>query len=118
MTAALPDIGDVVPAGEADEALFRELREVLVRHASERRFGLVLLHQHFDLTDDEILVETVDVASRTLTVRPAPLTSLESTSSIATNWRLDDARVVQKCVQVCPGGSSTDHQGWPSHQNL
>lgn len=57
MTQRLPDIDEVEHLSAADEPLMRELREVLGRHGAERRFGLMLLHEHFAIGEDEVLVE-------------------------------------------------------------
>lgn len=118
MPARLPDIDDVVPLADADEQLIAELRGVLDRHGAVQRFGITLLHQHFDVTDDEVLVETVDPTTRTLTIRPESAAQFEGMKSIETQWRLDDPHGMLRCVQVCPGGSSSNHQGWPSHQSV
>lgn len=65
----LPDIEEVSPLSERDEACFREIKEILRQHDSLRRFGLCLLHEHFQTSDDEILVEVCDPETRTLISR-------------------------------------------------
>lgn len=118
MASRLPDISEVEHLTAKDDELVRELREVLRRHDATGRFGLMLLHQHFDIADDEILVETVDVEGRTLTVRPLPAAPYVDMRSIETQWRLDTDSVLQRYVQVCPGPSTDTHNGFPEHQNL
>jgi hypothetical protein len=118
MATRLPDIDQVIPMGPTDDQLMADLRCVLDQHGALERFGITLLHQHFDLGDDEVLVESVDPTTRTLTIRPKTASQFEGMRSIETQWRLDDARGMLRCVQVCPGGSSSEHQGWPSHQNI
>jgi hypothetical protein len=67
-----------------------EVREVLARHGRLDRFGLTLLHSHFDLANDEILVETVDKAGRTLTTRPLSAAATEPGATLVeSSWRLD-----------------------------
>jgi hypothetical protein len=114
----LPDIDEVEHISENDEDLLQELREVLLKHGAEARFGLMLLHQHFPIADDEILVETVDAAGRTLTVRPQSAAAYRGIRSVETQWRLDVTGALQRCVQVCPGPNNEDHNGFPEHQNL
>lgn len=63
---SLPDINDVDPLSPADHACIEEIREVLLRRGCLQRFGLMLLHRHFPLSDDEILVESIDVQTESL----------------------------------------------------
>jgi hypothetical protein len=42
-----------------------------------RRFGIALLHSHFELADDEMLLETTDVEKREHWVRPVKKSFLE-----------------------------------------
>jgi hypothetical protein len=98
----LPEIADVQRWSAADEKLFDELRAVLEKHGAIARFGITLLHKHFDVADDEVLVEVCDRESRTLLTRPLPATGLSATNVIETNWRFDVPNVVaRKCWQVC-----------------
>lgn len=66
--STLNDVDVVEPLGEHDHAVLSELRDVLIRHGFTSRFGICLLHRHFDLADDEIAVEDTDVGSRVSTV--------------------------------------------------
>jgi hypothetical protein len=47
-------IHETPPRQESDDACFQEIKEVLKRHGLEHRYGLTLLHKHFELSDDEI----------------------------------------------------------------
>lgn len=40
------------------------------KHGKTRRFGAILLHQHFMLASDELLVEHCDIEQRVLTTAP------------------------------------------------
>ncbi|AJT64543.3 hypothetical protein T261_2872 [Streptomyces lydicus] len=42
---------------------------ILEKHGNLERFGLCLLHEHFPLAADEILVEAADAESRTFQTR-------------------------------------------------
>jgi hypothetical protein len=57
MATRLPDIDQVIPMGPTDDQLMADLRCVLDQHGALERFGITLLHQHFDLGDDEVLVQ-------------------------------------------------------------
>ena len=66
----LKNIDDVEPIGDGDSACLEEIRQVLERHHCLDRFGLALLHSHFDIAEDELLLETTNVAEREHWVRP------------------------------------------------
>jgi hypothetical protein len=95
----LPDINDVDPLSPADHACIEEIREVLLRRGCLQRFGLMLLHRHFPLSDDEILVESVDVQNRVITQIPRK-TALVGTG-IETAWRFDMFKETQRCETLC-----------------
>jgi hypothetical protein len=104
----LLDIGEVVPRSDADDACLTEIRDVLRRHGALDRFGILLLHSHFSLDSDEILVEQVDVESRTQTIRPIGRTDAEGMSTVETQWILTTDSPVMTCVQYC---QVTDNRG-------
>ena len=97
----LPDIDDVAPLSDSDAACLSEIREVLDRHDALDRFGLTLLHEHFDLEHDEVLVEETDPETRTLTIRPQRESDIKADTLIQTNWRLDTVEGLVGCSQVC-----------------
>ena len=108
------DINVVQPISSQDEACMAELRDVLKRHDRMDRFGLCLLHSHFDIGDDEILLETCDDETRTLTIRPVKKSELDHDDLIFTNWSFDQPGEIQACskkdhmtaLQAC---SKKDH---------
>jgi hypothetical protein len=106
----LPDIRDALPLGPGDEALMGDLHEVLKKHSALKRFGITLLHKHFDLAPDEVLVENAHRVDRTLLVKPAKASEFEGVKSIETSWRLDSGKPVMNCKCIDSGG---DH----SHQS-
>jgi len=48
----LRNIDDVQPVNDGDTDCLVEIREVLRRHGKLDRFGVALLHSHFDLAND------------------------------------------------------------------
>ena len=84
--AALPHLHDLPPFDPSDAACMAELQAVLARHGKASRFGVGLLHRHFALADHERLVETVDEATRTLTVRPVEADALPEAKP--SQWQL------------------------------
>ena len=95
----LPDIDDVTPFGSQDQDCIDELCQVLDRYGALERFGIMLLHQHFELGPDEVLVEAADVDSRVLTIRPQKVGQLGST--IETSWRFGPLTGQQRCETLC-----------------
>ena len=110
----LPLIEDVRLRSGADDALFAEIREVLERHGAAARFGICLLHRHFDVADDEVLLETCDVASRTLVLRPRPESECSGNSIVETSWRLDSPGITQRCQTKCDNSSFGHTRGHSS----
>lgn len=69
---ALPDI-DVTSAGLLamdDHACLAEIGRCLVEKRANERFGATLLHSHFPVRDDEILVEEAHADPQLITLRP------------------------------------------------
>lgn len=97
---ALRHIDDVAPLSEADFAVLAEIGDVLRKHGLNERFGVCLLHKHFDVAEDEELVEETDEERRvsTLSVRPRG----DSSNAIETMWRFSTGpSAVTKCERKC-----------------
>lgn len=105
--ARLPDISEVRPLSDSDEACMTEIAAVLRRHGCLDRFGVTLLHKHFPVADEEVLVESCDVAGRTLTIKPVPKSELDGLDYTETSWDLATGKPQMACVCVKMG---KDHQ--------
>jgi hypothetical protein len=103
-TTRLPDIDDVRPYGPDDDACFDDLRAVLEKHGALNRFGITLLHQHFDLRDDEVIVENVDKENRILLSTPVQSTGIGN--SVETSWRFEEKEKKKK-QKVCESRCNT-----------
>ncbi|WP_299460622.1 hypothetical protein [uncultured Microscilla sp.] len=107
--AALQDITEVRPYdAEKDKALFNDLRKVLEAHGAKDRFGVTLLHDHFEVNDGEQMIETHDPITRELTIKPYRTGSMKHELQ-ATNWKFDGGEVValQFCVPTGQGHIGT-----------
>lgn len=114
----LPDIDEVEPLSDLDQPCLTEIRAVLVKHDVLRRFGITLLHEHFEVADDEILVETIDVETRTLTSRPEKIAELGDYNSVETSWRLDDDPIAMaRCTSACRPATFTESRHKQVHIN-
>ncbi|GHH89114.1 hypothetical protein GCM10018793_70980 [Streptomyces sulfonofaciens] len=98
----LPHVREVEPFSEKDQPCFEEVREVLKKHGALSRFGLTLLHQHFDMADNEVLLETTDVENRVQTLTVKKKSDLDSV--LETAWRLDSHEILTGCRIVCVQG--------------
>ena len=97
--STLDHIGDVEPIGEGDAACLEEIRQVLAKHGGLSRFGVTLLHSHFDMADDEVLMETTDLSLREHRIRPMKASELEANGIIAQTTMVvfDDKGVSMGC---------------------
>ena len=95
----LKHISDVKPIGESDAECLEEIRRVLQKHNCLRRFGLSLLHNHFELGDDEMMLETTDMEKREQWVRPVKRSFLEENgiTALTTVLTFDEKGYNQSC---------------------
>src|SRR5437773_800453 len=98
---AVPDIDEVEPVSEKDQVCIQAIREVLEKHGALRRFGITLLHEHFTIAEDEVMMEFVDKEARTLTTRPVKAADYLANTSVETVWRLDSQIGLRRCEQLC-----------------
>lgn len=71
--------------------------EVLSRHGKLNPFGLSLLHDHFEMAEDEVLKETCDPQTRTLTMSPVKDSSLAGQTTITTMINVETGKPIVKC---------------------
>ena len=101
--AAILNISETNPLTSNEKDCLREVRDVLSRFGCLDTFGVSLIHKHFEIGDDEALLETIDVDSRTLTIRPVKKDDLGP--SVETQWHLRDGEAFVVCPVFCsPGG--------------
>jgi hypothetical protein len=102
--SALPYMSDVQGLSEKDIPCLKEIRDVLAKHQMLERFGINLLHKHFEIKDTEILVETIDFEKRTLMTTPKDRSVIGD--CVETSWSLseNDARIAcgkTHCWSTC-----------------
>lgn len=116
-TKGLKHIDEILPLNDNDSACMEELKSVLQKHKALGRFGITLLHKHFEMEDDEVLLEECDEESRMLILKPVKQDSIKNQKSIETNWRLDTLTSMAKCVSLCQYDPSTPgrHNGIKKH---
>lgn len=94
-------IMNVKPIGDNDRECLSEIRDVLARYGKLDRFGVTLLHNHFPVEADEVLVETEDTRRRRLVSEPEKKSLVRKSSSIETAWRLCLGEEILDCLSVC-----------------
>jgi hypothetical protein len=101
---------DIKPLNEGDRDVMEALREVLIKHNAIDRFGITLLHEHFQIGEDEILLETNHRADRSMTIRPHKGTP---EGTIETAWRFTRERSGPVGFLRCRGEWYWDHSTTP-----
>jgi hypothetical protein len=98
----LTDIEDIRPLDESDTVVFAELEAVLRRHKAINRFGITLLHRHFELAEGEVLVESTDCVARTQTVEVKLAREVfDGGRLLQTQWAFADSEGTLVCRGWC-----------------
>ena len=92
------DIDDIEPVNDSDSKCMEEVRDVLKKHNRLDRFGLALLHKHFDLQDDEIMLERSFENERKLVLKPEKIKNIGD-NKIGTIYALKEG---VQAVAFCP----------------
>lgn len=109
--ANIADLHDVPALSDDDLECMRDIREVLARHRKLDRFALHLVHKHFDLQPDELLVEYNDAGPREQYFRVEKATPHILANSIPTTWTLEANEPLARCVCATrPGGHLGRHE--------
>lgn len=111
--ASTRDIHDVEPISDKDAEVLSELREVLLKHNAVERFGVTLIHKHFDLAENEQLVEFTDVDNRRLTIQP--VSENKRLTTIETSWKFSPGPSGKQPLTVCVFRCYYDSQSTPQH---
>ena len=109
----LLDVDEVEPFCQKDEIIFKEIREILERHSALNRFGINLLHRHFDLQEDECILETTDAESRRQIIEVTNAAVLQNGRVIETQWAFNDNGTV-----ACRGFCHYDRGHPHRHQSV
>jgi len=99
------DLHDCEPLNEADFACMNDIRAVLEKHGKLDRFALHLIHKHFDIAEDEVLVEYSEATSREQFFRVEKSDSETARHAIPTTWTLEHIQPMARCVCAYRQGS-------------
>src|SRR5262245_41027366 len=95
--ARIADLHDTPPLADDDVACMQAIREVLIMHNKLDRFALHLIRKHFDLAEDEVLVEYSEASTREQYFRVEPRTPDILENSIPTTWTLEHMSPTAHC---------------------
>ena len=99
--SSLVDVDDVEPITDQDYVVLNEVKEVLQKHGVMDRFGVCLLHRHFDVKEEELAVEYTDVENRISTIKVEAAGGVKG-PFLETMWRFSDRpHEVTACVRRC-----------------
>lgn len=86
----LSNLMDVHELSEKDDTCLKELQEVIEKYGLTSKFGVALLHKHFEIEKDEVLLETNNPIERTLQASPIKMSEVQNDDYATTLWRFDN----------------------------
>ncbi|WP_027879261.1 hypothetical protein [Mesoflavibacter zeaxanthinifaciens] len=86
----LPTLTDVHEISAKDDLCLKELQSVIEKYGLTSKFGVALLHKHFSIGDDEVLLEKNDPVEKLLTSSPIKISEINNEGYATTIWRFDD----------------------------
>jgi len=80
------DFGSTSSVSHDDEAVLTDIAERLQAHGKTERFGVRLIRNPLGLSENEVLVETCDIADRTLHCSIGERAGVSADNNIETTW--------------------------------
>jgi hypothetical protein len=113
------DFGFTSPVSPDDEAVLAGIADRLRAHGKTERFGVRLIRNPLGLLENEVLLETCDIAHLTLHCSVGERDSVRAGTTIETSWQWEPSlsktgpKVKQRCMAGCT--SSTDGHWFGPH---
>jgi hypothetical protein len=116
------DFGSTSPLSPDDEPVLAGIAQRLQAHGKTERFGARLIRNPLGLLENEVLVETCDVAHRTLHCSVGEHDSVHAGTTIETTWQWKPSpsktgpRAIRRCSYSCfndGSGHTSTHMGGP-----
>jgi hypothetical protein len=101
------DFGSTSSVSPDDEAVLAGISERLQAHGKSERFGVRLIRNPLGLGDNEVLLETCDIAYRTLHCSVGERDGDRAANAVETSWQWEPSlsktrpRPIQKCASLC-----------------
>ena len=100
--AHMKHVTEVEPVTEKDRSILEAIKAVLLEHDAVERFGVHLVHKHFDLTEDEIIMEYTDEDARTQFTQVEKYEEAFANGlPLETQWRFNRETASMGCVGFC-----------------
>jgi hypothetical protein len=116
------DFGSTSPLSPDDEPVLAGIAQRLQAHGKIERFGARLIRNPLGLLETEVLVETCDLAHRTLHCSVTEHDSVHASTTIETTWQWKPSpsktgsRPIRRCSYSCfndGSGHTSTHMGGP-----
>ncbi len=88
-------IDDVKRYSSQDMKMLAIFGQILAQHDAQERFGISLLHKHFDLQEGEIIVETKSIDSKEFTISVSSI--YDQNNKVPSMWRFVEG---EKTIQA------------------
>jgi len=101
------DFGSASSVSPDDEAVLAAISERLQDHGKIERFGVRLIRNPLGLGDNQVLLETCDIANRTLHCSIVERDGDRAPHAVETSWQWNPSlskprpRPIQKCASLC-----------------
>jgi hypothetical protein len=120
------EFGPALPVNPDDEAVLTGIAERLRAHGKTERFGVRLVRDPLGLSDNEVLVETCDLAQRTLRCGIEERDGAGAAGNVETTWQWEPhlsktgPKPHRYCTMVCSMDSTgahfiTGHTSYPDN---
>jgi hypothetical protein len=109
------DFGSTSSVSHDDEAALAGIAERLRAHDKTERFGVRLIRNPLGFGENEVLVETCDIAHRTLRCNVDERDRVRAGTTVETSWQWKPSlsttgpRVNQRCYSMCAGDGNGGH---------
>jgi hypothetical protein len=113
------DFGSTSSVSPDDQAILTGIAQRLRAHGKTERFGVRLIRNPLGLLENEVLLETCDIAHLTLHCSVGERDSVRAGTTIETSWQWEPSlsktgpKVKQRCMAGCT--SSTDGHWFGPH---
>jgi hypothetical protein len=98
------------PLGSADiirfgidprlQACMGQVAEILRQHGLEGKIGLSVLHEHFQVGDDELMFESSDSAHRALKFEPVKRSAIDPQDVFISIWEPSEGKAMGCCPRT------------------
>lgn len=109
------DFGPTSPLSADDETVLAGIAERLAGHGKTERFGVRLIRNVLGMSEDELILETCDIAQRTLHCEVTERGGVPAAKSVETSWLWapvpagEGVAVMQRCYSGCMTDESGSH---------